>query len=385
MEVSTNTGATYWHNKETKESTWTKPADIRPAPAPPPPPKPLDPMKKKMLERAKASGAILAPQYAHLAIEAGSGRGGFDAIAPSAEDLRMPEEDDVTFTEEDIQPDRALAPPASKKRVPPPPEWRDSKPPMGKAQKKLRPAGLEGLGEMQEVEPAVARDFKTLLSEHGIHEFSRYEREVAKIGQDGRFQRVPSHLRRPLFEEYCIGCGKAKAGAGGRDRGEATQNASSAQRHEENEKEFKNMLMERISDADVSWREAQNLLRSDPRFAAIENPSRRESIFRTHIGRLRRVDDARRQAEERAARELSAAMRRQHTAMEIEAKQSYQTLLTEMVRDPNASWDSAKLKLESDALGRGRHPTLNEDDMRKMFEAHIRSLKEKHSSAEAQE
>ncbi|PSC72075.1 pre-mRNA-processing 40C isoform X1 [Micractinium conductrix] len=87
LEVLCDDGKRYWHNPKSEETTWTVPKQVEAKKK-----MQLDPAKAKMLERARAMGALVAPEFA----EGGDGAGGAAAAAAVDED------DDVFFTEDDI-------------------------------------------------------------------------------------------------------------------------------------------------------------------------------------------------------------------------------------------------------------------------------------------
>jgi len=60
LEVTNDNGTKFWHNTKTSQGVWQKPAEVVKAARAPPP---LDAAKLKMLERARASGAVIAPEY----------------------------------------------------------------------------------------------------------------------------------------------------------------------------------------------------------------------------------------------------------------------------------------------------------------------------------
>lgn len=369
LEVTTNTGAKYWYNKKTKESTWTKPMDAVPVQR-----KALDPAKAKMLERAKASGAVLAPQYAHLAIEAGDGKQiGTNTSGDKYADLYQDE--DVTFTEEDILSDNPIV--SSRKREASTDIYGDAKHiRTGTSNKK----SISEVKTIKDVNPEITEEFNALLSESGVHAFSRYEKEIPKLKDDRRFQQVPQQMRRPLFDNYCMTCGSFKKVSKEKNADKIAENDSKKEK-ERIEAGFRNMLIEKINDAHLTWKEGQEILHRDIRFSSLIDPSRRESLFRSHTAKLRRMEEARILAESRAAHELSAAARRREKASAEESKNSFQALLAEVIRDPYSTWESQRRKLEEDPLGRATHPSLDDRIKQRLFDEHVEKLKERSISS----
>uniref|UniRef100_A0A7C9FF85 FF domain-containing protein n=1 Tax=Opuntia streptacantha TaxID=393608 RepID=A0A7C9FF85_OPUST len=60
-----------------------------------------------------------------------------------------------------------------------------------------------------------------------------------------------------------------------------------------------------------------------------------------------------------------------------EAVASYQALLVETIKDPQASWTESKAKLEKDPQGRASNPDLDEADLEKLFREHVKMLYER--------
>ncbi|KAK8955646.1 Pre-mRNA-processing protein 40C [Platanthera guangdongensis] len=56
---------------------------------------------------------------------------------------------------------------------------------------------------------------------------------------------------------------------------------------------------------------------------------------------------------------------------------SYQALLVETIKDPQASWTESKPKLEKDPQGRATNTDLNQADAEKLFRDHIKDLYER--------
>lgn len=57
-----------------------------------------------------------------------------------------------------------------------------------------------------------------------------------------------------------------------------------------------------------------------------------------------------------------------------EAISSYQALLVETIKDPQASWTVSKPKLEKDPQGRATNPDLDPSDTEKLFREHVKML-----------
>lgn len=57
-----------------------------------------------------------------------------------------------------------------------------------------------------------------------------------------------------------------------------------------------------------------------------------------------------------------------------EAISSYQALLVETIKDPQASWTDSKPKLEKDPQGRATNSDLDPSDTEKLFREHVKML-----------
>ncbi|KDD75369.1 hypothetical protein H632_c717p0, partial [Helicosporidium sp. ATCC 50920] len=167
-------GRQYFHDPTSGATTWTVPPEVarlgKSAD--------LDPALAMLLERSAAAGAVLAPQY--RGVLQGMGAGDRDAGEEEAED------EDVTFDPEELGLGESKTPPV------------------------LQPPSVPALAKP----PAPPKEaFFELLEERRVGAFSRYEKVLADISADPRYKAVRPADRRPLFEEYCAGAGKRKAGA----------------------------------------------------------------------------------------------------------------------------------------------------------------------------
>ncbi|KAL4853106.1 Pre-mRNA-processing protein 40C [Chlorella vulgaris] len=114
LEVVCDDGKKYYHNTGSGETSWQVPPAVEAKQR-----LRLDPVRAKMLERARAMGAQLAPEYR----DGGGGSAAAD------------EDDDVTFTEEDLGPATLMLPapepPAPAPAPAPPPPGAGGPPPPG--------------------------------------------------------------------------------------------------------------------------------------------------------------------------------------------------------------------------------------------------------------
>ncbi|KAK6921440.1 FF domain [Dillenia turbinata] len=135
-------------------------------------------------------------------------------------------------------------------------------------------------------------------------------------------------------------------------------------------------------------------LRNDPRYKSVKHEDR-ESLFNEFISELKAVEEGAEQAErakkeeqeklKERERELRKRKEREEQEMERvrlkvrrkEVVASYQALLVETIKDPQASWTESKPKLEKDPQGRATNPDLDESDIEKLFREHIMTLHER--------
>jgi hypothetical protein len=346
MEVKTNVGSCFWHNKRTGESTWVLPKEVKTAMSEPPVPK-LDAKRLKMLERAKASGAVIAPKYAALvgagpkALTDGRGKAGNFRNGVQDED----EDVDVTFTEDDIN---------------------------------------EGIhhGGNKESTPKVIKDLKDtqnqfyeMLRQHNVHEFSRYEKEVSKFQTDERFLAIPASQRRSMFEEYCTMLGRSNQESS-RSRKRQYRETTYVDRNQEKdaghgEDAYKAVLHERITQSDIPF---SAIPQSDSRTQGVCR-SRQEELYKLHVKTLRRAEDLRRQAERRGRHLTREIEDRQQEAGVMEAMAHFVALLAESVRDARLSWSEAWPVLLEDPQGRATNPLLDKVEAEQAFYKRIEALR----------
>jgi hypothetical protein len=271
--VRTDDGNAFWHNNVTGEGTGKMPPEVAAAQRM----GSLDPAKLAMLERARAAGARVAPDY----------------ITPSLRDatdrqLVLGDDEDVTFTAEDVGGETSavaaqpLSAPAESTPAPPAEPHPDD----------------------------VAAAFKLLLREKGVHGFSHWERELPKLQPDPRFRALVAGRRRQVFEEYCTEAGKAKMAAAKGVSGSAHATAPSTSSAKARDEAFKALLRERGIGVKTSWPDTLDLLGHDPRCAALPS-AHAKVLFREHIAVLQRAEQGRLAAARRGDAERRAGEERQ--------------------------------------------------------------------------
>eukprot|EP01018_Ginkgo_biloba_P031680 Gb_26149 [translate_table: standard] len=146
--------------------------------------------------------------------------------------------------------------------------------------------------------------------------------------------------------------------------------------------------------ASSRWSRVKDSLRSDSRYKAVKREDR-EALFNEYVAELRaaeqeaeRAAKAKREEEEKLKerqREMRKRKDREEQEMERvrvkarrkEAVTLYQALLTERIKDPEASWTESRPKLEKDPLGRATNPELDLADRERLFREHVNGLFER--------
>lgn len=351
LEVRTNLGYVYYYSSTTQESVWEKPKEVEEAEKARDAKKKvlLDPAKLQALKRAKAHGAVLAPEYEEMLRQDkgggekkkdGKAKGGGDEVATS---VAEEDEFDVEFDEEDIAEETDVG---------------DQEQAKG------------GEKDEREIEAA----YETLLHEIGVNGFSLYSQKLKMMQDDARFQAVDPSKRRSLFESYCkkigasrtVGAGEMKHVDKKPRRGDFVSSRSSID-------SFMALLQEKVVHSDVYWDDIAHVLAKDDRFREVETWEGRE-LFREHRRQLEKVDRARDIAHHRMAKDMREGQRRQTESSRIDAHNNFKALLAEIVRSPLASWDSEKDMLQKDPQKRGAHPLLDEATCKRMFDEHVARL-----------
>nr|XP_028947374.1 pre-mRNA-processing protein 40C-like [Malus domestica] len=158
---------------------------------------------------------------------------------------------------------------------------------------------------------------------------------------------------------------------------------------------FKSMLKEK-GDITVSsrWSRVKDSLRNDPRYKNVRHEDR-EVLFNQYISGLKAVEEeAEREAkakrdEQEKLRERERELRKRKEREEQETERvrlkvrrkeavaTFQALLVETIKDPQASWTGSKPKLEKDPQRRAANPDLDPSDMDKLFREHVKMLNER--------
>lgn len=248
----------------------------------------------------------------------------------------------------------------------------------------VRKRAEEERKEKRAAQKAAIEGFKNLLEEakEDIDEKTDYQTFRKKWGHDPRFEALNRKEREALLNERVH---SLKKEAEGKAKAARLAVASS----------FKSMLRERGDITTNSrWSRVKDSIRDDPRYKSVKHEDR-EILFNEYISDLKTAEDeaervakAKRDEQEKLReRERETRKRKEREEQEMErirlkvrrkeAVSSYQALLVETIKDPQASWKESKAKLERDPQGRATNLDLDESDMEKLFREHIKMLNER--------
>ncbi|KAK6931844.1 FF domain [Dillenia turbinata] len=247
----------------------------------------------------------------------------------------------------------------------------------------VRTRAEEERKEKRAAQKAAIEGFRQLLEEvsEDINHKTDYETFKKKWGNDPRFEALDRKEREVLLNERILPLKKAAE-----EKAQAQHRAAASS--------FKSMLHEKGDITSSSrWSRVKDSLRNDPRYKFVKHEDR-ESLFNECISELKAVDEvaervekAKKEQEKLKERERELRKRKEREEQEMErvrlkvrrkeAVASYQALLVETIKDPQASWTECKPKLEKDPQGRATNPDLDESDIEKLFREHIKTLHER--------
>ncbi|XP_031477096.1 pre-mRNA-processing protein 40C isoform X1 [Nymphaea colorata] len=248
----------------------------------------------------------------------------------------------------------------------------------------VRNRAEEARKEKRAAQKAAVEGFKQLLEEasEDIDHKTDYATIKQKWGNDPRFLALDRKEREQLLNEKVHPLRKAYE--------ENVQAARAAA-----VSSFKSMLRDnRDINSSSRWSRMKDSLRGDPRYKSVKHEER-EILFNEYISELKAAEQeaeraarAKKEEEEKLKeREREMRKRKEREEQEMErvrlkarrkdAVVSYQALLTEKIKDPQASWTESKPKLDKDPLGRTKNPDLEETDMEKLFREHMKMLYER--------
>ncbi|CAN1297695.1 Pre-mRNA-processing protein 40C, partial [Linum perenne] len=238
--------------------------------------------------------------------------------------------------------------------------------------------------EKRAAQKAAIEGFKQLLEEasEDIDQYTDYQTFRKKWGNDRRFEALDRKDREHLLNERVLSLKKAA-----KEKAQAERSATVAS--------FKSMLRER---GDITlqsrWTRVKDSLRNDPRYKTVKHEDR-EALFNEYLSDLKAAEEeadreikAKRDEQEKLKereRELRKRKERDEQEMERvrlkirrkEAVSSFQALLVETIKDPQASWTESKARLEKDPQARAAHPDLDPSEMERLFREHVKMLQER--------
>ncbi|CAF1932387.1 hypothetical protein HID58_067621 [Brassica napus] len=235
--------------------------------------------------------------------------------------------------------------------------------------------------EKRAAHKAAVEGFKQLLDEASkdIDKHTDYHTFKKKWGNDLRFESLERKEREALLNERILSLKRAA------DQKAQEIRAAAAS-------DFKTMLHEREVSINSHWSKVKDSLRNDPRYRSAAHEDR-EVFYNEYIAELKaaRGDDyemkSRGEEDKLRERERELRKRKEREVLEVErvrqkirrkeAVASYQALLVEKIRDPEASWTESKPKLERDPQKRALNPDLDPADKEKLFRDHIKTLCER--------
>ncbi|VDB85358.1 unnamed protein product [Peniophora sp. CBMAI 1063] len=182
------------------------------------------------------------------------------------------------------------------------------------------------------------------------------------------------------------------------------------------EVDFFTLLRERDAvKISTQWKDVKRHVSNDPRYDAVGSSSLREELFHTYLkanetaavqetstqvdinGPAAPAEDAmskehtRQERQERAVREREEKIRAERNRVEADIHKSkmgltreegelqFRTLLTDAIRDPQASWESSLDELETDPRFTGSPLPMNQQQH--LFHEHVNSLRSKQTQA----
>ncbi|XP_052204775.1 pre-mRNA-processing protein 40C isoform X6 [Diospyros lotus] len=248
----------------------------------------------------------------------------------------------------------------------------------------VRTRAEEERKEKRAAQKATMEGFRLLLEEvkEDIDHNTDYQTFKKKWGHDPRFEALDRKEREVLLNERILPLKKAAE-----EKIQAIRAAAASS--------FKSMLREKADITTSShWSRVKDSLRNDPRYKSVKH-EHREVLFNEYVSELKSAEEEAERAakakleeqEKLKERERALRKRKEREEQEVErvrskarrkeAVESYQALLVETIKDPQASWTESKPKLEKDPQGRVGNPYLDQSDLEKLFREHVKLLHER--------
>ncbi|KAL3634363.1 hypothetical protein CASFOL_021417 [Castilleja foliolosa] len=248
----------------------------------------------------------------------------------------------------------------------------------------VRTRAEEERKEKRAAQKAALEGFKQLLDEakEEIDHNTDYQTIKKRWGEDPRFHALDRRDRELLLNERVLPLKRSVQERAQAERAAATSN-------------FKSMLQDKgVITSSSRWSKVKDSLKDDPRYKSVKHDDR-EKIFNEYIAELKAAEEETlrkektKQDEEDKLKERERVLRKRkereeqevdrvrQKARRKEAIESYQALLVETIKDPQASWTELKPKLEKDPQGRAANPHLDKSDLEKLFRDHVKTLYER--------
>ena len=262
-------GRTYYYNKETKQSTWDKPDELK-------------------TEEEKVVGACPWKEFT-----SDSGRKYYYNTVTKHTTWTMPAEYRAL-----IEGGPAAAAAVAKNEDDMNPEESVQKPPMSKAEK-LAAASGTGPGTGYKTKEAAHEAFEQLLRDKNVRPDDTWEMAMRAIINDSRYRALATlSERKKAFQEYA-------------ERRRVEERAEQHEKERKRREEFKQMLKDHKEiDYRTSYRKAAELLKDDPRWISISNEQEREDMFEDAMYSLENEERERERQERKEARESFASFLR---------------------------------------------------------------------------
>ncbi|CAL5224177.1 g6817 [Coccomyxa viridis] len=196
-------------------------------------------------------------------------------------------------------------------------------------------------------------------------------------GSDPRWQACDEKLRAELLEAVAAPLRLAKAKA----------EKESETKKKAQETSYRELLKENKVAAGARWSKTKDSLAGDKRYKALAR-DQRERIFRQYVAEQEEAERAaakerkergerEREAHKKLARDTEEAEGRRRKAAAADAAANYRTLLSEWVKDPEASWADWRVRLAKDPQGRFNHEALDRRQAEAIFREHLGSLQKR--------
>lgn len=231
--------------------------------------------------------------------------------------------------------------------------------------------------------------FQQLLESAGLSSKSTFSDFAQKYGKDERFKNIEKmRERESMFNDYIQELRKL-------------EREERLNQREKMKKDFLELLKEQKNlDKHSRWSDVKKSLAEDARYRAVDSSSQREEWFKEHVSKLastqqqsegeeesarerekqERIEASLREREKEVQRTLSTHLRERDKEREQhkhdEAVQHFNALLTDLVRNPDASWREAKRTLRKDHRW-DLVESLEREEREKLFTEHLEQLQRK--------